>query len=67
MKTTATKAKAGAIGTIAGTGIGYMILMAIPEVIPDAPWQAKAALFVLVSAVITFASVWIAPANRPKQ
>lgn len=61
--TPTSKAKAGALGSMIGGGSAFMVLYAINEVLPDAPWWARAVLFVVVAAAIGYATVYKAPAN----
>lgn len=65
MNPNTSKARAGAIAAgLTGPAAGFAILYAINEVIPDAPWIARAILFCAVAAVIGYAQVWRAAANK---
>lgn len=65
MKGPAAKAKAGAVASgIAGPGAAFAVLYAINEVIPDAPWWARAALFVIVAAAVGYGIVYASPKNK---
>lgn len=67
MNPTTSKARAGALAAgFTGPAGGMMVLLAINEVIPDAPWIARAIIFCVVAGLIGYAQVWRAAANRPK-
>lgn len=57
------KAKAGAIGSLAGSGGGFVVLYAINEVLPDAPWWARMILFCVVAGIVGYLTVYKAPRN----
>lgn len=61
------KAKAGAVGSLVGSGAAFGVLYAINEVLPDAPWEARALLFLIVASVIGYVTVYKAPANGPRE
>ena len=59
------KARAGALGAgVTGPAAGMVILLAINEVIPDAPWIARAILFCVVAGLVGYWQVYRAPANK---
>lgn len=59
------KARAGAVGAgLTGPAAGFAILYAINEVIPDAPWLARAFLFCIVAGLVGYYTVWRAPPNE---
>lgn len=61
------KAIAGAAaGSLTGPAAGFGVLYAINEVLPDAPLWVRVVMFVVVAAGIGFATVYQAPANKPK-
>lgn len=65
MNPNTSKARAGALAAgFTGPAGAMMVLLAINEVIPDAPWMARAAIFCVVAAVIGYAQVWRAAANK---
>jgi hypothetical protein len=71
MRQKVSKAIAGAVvtGAVGGIGGGATILELIPpEVQATMPWWAFPLVYatgVLAGAVVGFAGVWVAPANKP--